>query len=94
MRPFLRARSPDYKVRMCLFRMKGRRRHTKVSVRGIITNKICALSGLLCQKFNDPTVGLDFLDRFGLVHKGINVVHNLDEANDAIVTIHLRQDDL
>jgi hypothetical protein len=79
---------------MRLFDIKGRPRHTKVFVRGVIANKIRALRGLLCQKFNDPTVGLDFLDRFGLVHKGINVVHDLDEANDAIVAIHLSQDNL
>ena len=74
--------------------MKGRRRHTKVFVRGVIANKIRALRCLLRQNFNDPTVGLDFFDRFGLIHKGINVIHDLDEENDAIVAIHLSQDDL
>jgi hypothetical protein len=77
-----------------LFCMKCRGRHTKVLVRGVIANKICAFGGLLCHERNDSSVRLDFLERFGLFHKGIDVVHDFDQVNNAVVAVHLSQDGL
>jgi hypothetical protein len=60
----------------------------------MVANKICTLRGLLCYECNDSTIGLDLLDRFGLFHEGVNIVHGLNEAKNAIVAIHLSQDGL
>ena len=70
------------------------KQHTEVLVHSIVTDEIRAFCSLLCHEQNDSTVGLNFLDKFGLFHEGVNVVHALDEANDGIVTVHLSQDAL
>ena len=94
MKLFLRVRSPGKggTVRHIYVGCKGR--PTEALVRGIVTNKICALCGLLCHERNDPTMWLNFLDRFSLLDKGQNIVNDLNEANDGIVAINLSQDGL
>jgi hypothetical protein len=50
--------------------------HTETLVHSIIANEIRAFGS---YEQNDSTVGQDFLDRFGLSHKGVNSVHQLGE---------------
>jgi hypothetical protein len=63
-------------------------------VRSIIADEIRAFRGLLCHERNDSMLGLDFLERIGFFHKGVNVVNNVNQVNDTVVAIHLSQDRL
>lgn len=65
--------------------------HTEILVCSVVANKICALRGLPSHVFNDLTKWLDFLHRFSLFHEGVNVVHNLNKANDGILVVQLSQ---
>jgi hypothetical protein len=70
------------------------KQHTEVLVHSIVTDEIRAFCSLLCHEQNDSTVGLNFLDRFCLFHKRVNVVHDLNQTNNVIVAVHLSQDGL
>lgn len=74
--------------------MKHRSSHTKVLVHRIPLDEIRAFSSLLCHKGKNSTVGLDFLERFGLFHKGEKVAHHLDQVDNGVVAVHLSQDGL
>ena len=81
-------------ITMRPFRRKCRDRHTKAFIHSIITDEVSAFSCLLCHECHDSTEGFDFLDGLCFFHKGINVVHDFKQVDDAVVTVHLSQDGL
>ena len=91
---FSSAHCPDSNAIVRLVCVKLMDRHTKCFVHGIVADKISAFSSLLCHKGKYSTVGFDFLDRFGLFQKGVNVTYDLNQMNDGAVAVHLSQDDL
>jgi hypothetical protein len=77
------------KIRVRVARDKGGGSHTEVLVHRIVPDEICAFGRLLCHQRNNSAMGLDFLDRFGLFHEGVNVVHDINQVNDAAVPVYL-----
>ena len=66
------------KITVRLFPLESRSRHTEILVHSVIADEIPALGSLLCHERDNLTMGLNFFDGFGLFHKGVNIVHDVD----------------
>ena len=52
-----------------------RDQRTEILVHSIVTDEISALGGLLLDELDDLEIRLHFLDGFGFLYEGVNVVH-------------------